>query len=122
MKKTNCPNCGMPIIGEKCEYCGTVFIDFACIDTNKPFYIKVRHGDKILRAKCISNSNLTISSSSAFDGYYSGNTMMKKFAHYEACMDIHLDFLEDIVNGIPCLYEVIDTEEVSQDTLKEVLK
>lgn len=24
-KMTNCPNCGAPITGEKCEYCGTVF-------------------------------------------------------------------------------------------------
>lgn len=23
--KTNCPNCGAPITGSKCEYCGTVF-------------------------------------------------------------------------------------------------
>lgn len=122
MNKTNCPNCGMPIVGEKCEYCGTVFIDFACIEADKPFYIKVRHGNKILRAKCIANSNLTISSSRAFDGYYNENTMMKKFAQYEACMDIHLDFLEDVVNGTTCLYEVLDTEEVSQDTLKEVIK
>ena len=22
---TNCPNCGAPITGDKCEYCGTVF-------------------------------------------------------------------------------------------------
>lgn len=24
---TNCPNCGAPITGSKCEYCGTVFKD-----------------------------------------------------------------------------------------------
>lgn len=23
----NCPNCGAPIIGDSCEYCGTVFVD-----------------------------------------------------------------------------------------------
>lgn len=22
---TNCPNCGAPIVANKCEYCGTVF-------------------------------------------------------------------------------------------------
>lgn len=22
---TNCPNCGAPITGAKCEYCGTIF-------------------------------------------------------------------------------------------------
>ena len=25
MTPTNCPNCGAPITGPKCEYCGTVF-------------------------------------------------------------------------------------------------
>lgn len=27
--KSNCPNCGAPITGNKCEYCGTVFYDFS---------------------------------------------------------------------------------------------
>ncbi len=25
MTQTNCPNCGAPIVGHKCAYCGTVF-------------------------------------------------------------------------------------------------
>ena len=25
MKETNCPNCGAPITGRTCEYCGTRF-------------------------------------------------------------------------------------------------
>lgn len=24
---TNCPNCGAPIVGNECEYCGTIFND-----------------------------------------------------------------------------------------------
>lgn len=28
-EQLNCPNCGQPITSEKCEYCGTVFLDFA---------------------------------------------------------------------------------------------
>lgn len=27
MRDTNCPNCGAPITGDHCEYCGTVFVD-----------------------------------------------------------------------------------------------
>lgn len=37
----NCPNCGAPIVNEKCPYCGCVFVDFACMDVDKPFYIKI---------------------------------------------------------------------------------
>lgn len=27
MKPTNCPNCGAPLNGSKCEYCGTITND-----------------------------------------------------------------------------------------------
>lgn len=47
MKKTNCPNCGAPITDEKCPYCGTKFIDFSCIDTDEPFYLKVKHNNDV---------------------------------------------------------------------------
>jgi methionyl-tRNA synthetase len=40
--KTNCPNCGAIITGEKCQYCGTIFDVVTELDTGK--YIK----DKIV--------------------------------------------------------------------------
>lgn len=43
----NCPNCGAPIESEKCGYCGSIFIDFACMDTDKPFYLKIKHKGNI---------------------------------------------------------------------------
>ena len=49
--KLNCPNCGAPIEGEICQYCGTVFVDMAVIDTKKPFYLKIKHEDQIHIAK-----------------------------------------------------------------------
>ncbi len=39
---TNCPNCGAPIDGEKCAYCGTVFLDVSCIDIEAPCYLKIK--------------------------------------------------------------------------------
>ena len=44
VKSTNCPNCGAPIKTDKCSYCGTEFIDFACISADEPFFMKIRHG------------------------------------------------------------------------------
>ena len=38
---TNCPNCGAPIKTDKCLYCGTTFIDFACISEDDPFFMKI---------------------------------------------------------------------------------
>ena len=43
----NCPNCGAPIETEKCPYCGTVFLDFAAMDADRPFYMKVKQHGKI---------------------------------------------------------------------------
>lgn len=50
---TNCPNCGAPIdnyIYVKCPYCGTDYFDFATMDVDKPFWIKIklRSGDFVL--------------------------------------------------------------------------
>lgn len=50
-EKLNCPNCGAPIIGAKCEYCGTQFYDFADIELNKECYIRIKYKDLILAAK-----------------------------------------------------------------------
>ena len=54
--KKTCPNCGAAIEGEKCLYCGTLFIDFACIDTQKPFYLKIKNSETVLVAKVILNT------------------------------------------------------------------
>lgn len=41
MQSLNCPNCGAPITGERCEYCGAVFYDWATISDEAPAYIKM---------------------------------------------------------------------------------
>lgn len=51
--KLNCPNCGAPIRGVECEYCGTMFYDFGSIDLDRPTYMRVKgpHGLAIFRAQ-----------------------------------------------------------------------
>ena len=46
MKKLNCPNCGAPITGIRCEYCGTMFYDFAEISDNSPKYLRLDFNGK----------------------------------------------------------------------------
>ena len=45
--KLNCPNCGAPITGYKCAYCGTQFFDFADIDMNKKGYLRIKIDGKL---------------------------------------------------------------------------
>lgn len=49
----NCPNCGAPVTGDKCEYCGTVIYDFAVMDDAKPTYIKIRINGQVLIFKAL---------------------------------------------------------------------
>ena len=53
---TNCPNCGAPIESERCPYCGTVFIDFASMDADKPFYMKIKQNGEVFIVKVRLNS------------------------------------------------------------------
>lgn len=59
---TNCPNCGSPIVSDKCEYCGTTFYDFASLEIGKPAYIKIRYNGQPFIAKAILE-NISISMS-----------------------------------------------------------
>ena len=52
----NCPNCGAPIETEKCPYCGTMFLDFAAMDADQPFYMKVKQDGKIYILKVMMSS------------------------------------------------------------------
>ncbi|MBR2256361.1 MAG: zinc ribbon domain-containing protein [Blautia sp.] len=49
----NCPNCGAPINGDLCPYCGTAFIDWSAIDVHKPNWIKIKLDNKTVLVKAI---------------------------------------------------------------------
>ena len=51
MKEHNCPNCAAPIHDVECPYCGTLFIDFASMDIDHPFFIRFKHDNQITEAK-----------------------------------------------------------------------
>lgn len=47
-EKTNCPNCGAPISGIICEYCGTQFFDLADIELYKYGFLRMKIGNSIM--------------------------------------------------------------------------
>lgn len=62
-EQLNCPNCGMPITGTQCEYCGTLFYDFATLDCDKPTYVRVKWQDQILAFQAaVRDFGITLSS------------------------------------------------------------
>lgn len=54
--QSNCPNCGAPIDSERCPYCGTVFVDFAAMDADKPFFMKIKKNGEVFVVKVILNN------------------------------------------------------------------
>ena len=53
---TNCPNCGAPITGHKCEYCGAVIFDFAALEIGKPVWINLKMGERWVLAHVLPES------------------------------------------------------------------
>jgi hypothetical protein len=42
-KMTNCPNCGAPLHGTKCDYCGTTFLDLIDIEPGNICSVRLRY-------------------------------------------------------------------------------
>ena len=53
---TNCPNCGAPITGHKCEYCGAIIFDFDSIEVDKPVWINFKLGERWMLAHVLPES------------------------------------------------------------------
>lgn len=66
----NCPNCGAPIETEKCPYCGTMFLDFATMDADQPFYMKVKQHGKIYILKVkMTSMELKVETNDIYDKF-----------------------------------------------------
>lgn len=52
-EQLNCPNCGAPITSGECEYCGTLFYDFAMIQNDRPTFVKIKVDKTLITAKCL---------------------------------------------------------------------
>lgn len=50
-RMTNCPNCGAPIEGDKCPFCGTRLINIADLEIGDPIWLVFRneHGVRGIR-------------------------------------------------------------------------
>lgn len=118
MDKQNCPNCGAIISEEKCPYCGTLFYDFSTISMDKPCFIKVRIGNKIMRL-LVRPQSFTIEQSCDTHVYYADN----KAVHYmpSELHQLSLDFMvlpheNDKLNVNDAIAEVVDLDDISSDT------
>lgn len=56
MKAVNCPNCGAPIAGQSCEYCGTRLEDILRLASGKPVTITLDLDGKELTVRFLLES------------------------------------------------------------------
>ncbi len=56
-RPTNCPNCGAPLSGSKCEYCGTVFeMEPMRIEVVRPGMKRISLASSVLIDQCDSDA------------------------------------------------------------------
>lgn len=113
MEREICPQCGAAITEEKCPYCGTLFYDFACIDIQKPFWIKIKDGNIIRRMKVrLQSAQYTVGNPDISLLYCDDNPvyMTSSPAMYEFNMCFNV--LPD--DGV--LATIVDTGVINKDT------
>lgn len=93
----NCPNCGAPIESEICPYCGTVFIDFASMDTDKPFYLAIKHNGTVIKCKAmIEHAQLSTTFDNEACCLYADDRVYDTFSYPpKNYLDIHMVLVED---------------------------
>ena len=101
----NCPNCGAPITGELCRYCGTAFYDWGTIDTQKPRYIKLKVGSSLILAKAKMDSFNLISNMQPMRMYADDKVVMCQQSEQ---LQMECSFTIEPVDGV--LYRNIDTD------------
>lgn len=91
-KMTNCPNCGAPISGDACQYCGTVIWDFATIELGKPQWIKIRRGGEIIMVRAMID-NVSTHISPPVTSFYADSALI--YTESSMDMDVHLTIMPD---------------------------
>jgi hypothetical protein len=102
-----CPNCGAPLTGDHCEYCGITIYDYACINANEPCFIKFRKNNKVIICKAAVNSFDVIISTNQAKVYADNNPLITL---PESEMNITVNFQVLPEDGI--LYKVADLDQV----------
>lgn len=119
----NCPNCGAPIQSDICPYCGSVFLDWACFDMNRPTFIKIRDHlghVKLLKIMLVSTA-MTLGDNSC--ELYADDKIYERVWRSE--LKIEAEFVavpfRHKLAGRDVLCIDIDPDVANGDTIKDVL-
>lgn len=118
MESNNCPNCGAAITDEKCPYCGTTIFDFSAIDIDKPCFIKIKHGNKLIRT-FVEPNGFSVESTPTSSAYYADNAPVYKAFHSDTTIALYFKVLNhknDVLGKNDVLAEIINMDETNAST------
>lgn len=93
-ERLNCPNCGAPITGATCEYCGTVFYDFANIELFKEGYLRMKIENNLNIFKAVP-TNIKVENTAEEITLYADNAPYVNIAKPEYLVTIQLQVVPD---------------------------
>lgn len=112
--QTNCPNCGAVMNTDKCDHCGSILYDFACLDADQPFFIKIKKGNSVHRLKvCLTDLRFDLYRNEAM-AYFDDNPYMLMRSP-DAELDLHFRVLPYKAYDQEILGMQINTDEVDSN-------
>jgi hypothetical protein len=84
----------MPITSAKCEYCGSVFYDFANIDLDAPSYVRVKKDGELLIFRARVNE-FTVSFSNEVSSFYADDAVVAVKNDPRLDIDVSMTALPD---------------------------
>ena len=95
---TNCPNCGAPLSGWQCEYCGAAFYDFSSLDISfdKPIFMRFKFKGKTLQTK-VRLTNFTVNSSPDNIYFYADNNPISYLSRVRTEIDAGFEVIGNIL-------------------------
>ena len=74
--RNNCPNCGAPIEGARCAYCGTIFYDLTNVEIGKRTYLRMKLGDAVNVFEAVPE-HINITAAGPQETFYADNEIFK---------------------------------------------
>lgn len=100
MSITNCPNCGAPVVSNKCDYCGTYIFDFSQISMGEPCWISVDLGDGTKRLLHVILNNASVNAECNEISYYADNTIVETLRKPDITLDMSFDVIAENKTGL----------------------
>ena len=95
MSITNCPNCGAPVVSNKCDYCGTYIFDFSQISMGEPCWISVDLGDGSKRLLHVILNNASVDANCNEISYYADSKVVRTLIKPDITLDMSFDVIAE---------------------------